>query len=48
MRLGVRPPGVKESWEKCGVRVQARILAFDQLCEYDAMEKQVASVRGTL
>ena len=29
-RLGIRPPGVKASWDECGLETQALIVAFDQ------------------
>ena len=40
MRLGIRPPGVKESWEDCGVLAQSMILAFDQIMTHDEDERE--------
>jgi hypothetical protein len=38
----VRPPGVKETWDDCGVFTQAMILAFDQICSSDEKSWQTA------
>ena len=47
MRLGIRPPGVKDSWEENGVHTQALILAFDHLCEHDEAELLKSTVPRT-
>ena len=42
LRVGMRPPGVPESWDKCGVVTQALVLAFHQVCEHEESERDVA------
>lgn len=37
-RLGIRPPGVKASWEDHATEMQALILAFDQVASHDESE----------
>ena len=46
-RLGIRPPGVKASWDECGLETQALIVAFDQTRSYDESEweAQLAGAR---
>jgi hypothetical protein len=41
---------VKDSWDKCGVEVQAKILAFDQTMQHDEEEReaQLAGARKPL
>ena len=39
-RLGIRPPGVKPSWDECGVEAQALIVAFEQVRSYDEAERE--------
>lgn len=41
-RLGVRPPGVKESWDECGLEAQALMIAFEQISSYDELEQEAA------
>ena len=38
--LGVLPPGVKPTWDDCGVQTQAQIVAFDQTRAYDESERE--------
>jgi len=38
----VRPPGVKAAWDDCDVITQARIIAFNQVREYDELEERKA------
>jgi hypothetical protein len=35
----MRPPGVPESWEEASVVIQAKVLAFDQVCSHDEIEE---------
>ena len=44
-RLGIRPPGVKESWDDHAVEMQSIILAYDQVASHDESEWE-ASVAG--
>ncbi len=37
--LGIRPPGVKESWDACDVRTQAMILAYQQIRDYEGRKR---------
>ena len=39
-RLGIRPPGVKPSWDECGLEERALILAFDQTRTFDCQERE--------
>lgn len=32
-RIGIRPPGIPESWDECNIKQQAQILAFDLIRE---------------
>jgi hypothetical protein len=38
-RLGIRPPGVKPSWDENGVEAQALIVAYHQTRSYDDDER---------
>lgn len=40
-RFGVKPPGVKDTWDECDVETQARLVAFHQLAENDDWDLQV-------
>jgi hypothetical protein len=40
--VGVRPPGVLPTWDDNGVETQAKILAFDQLADYDETKLKAA------
>lgn len=46
VRLGVKPPGVPDSWENMGVITQALVLAFDQVMTHDEDERSVALAGG--
>jgi len=39
-RLGVKPPDVKDRWEDNNPVTQAKMLAFEQLCQYEESQKQ--------
>lgn len=36
--VGIRPPGLKPSWDECGADLQALIMGFAQLHDYDEAE----------
>jgi hypothetical protein len=38
---------VKDKWEECGAYVQAKLIAYDQTCDYDESERdaQLAGAR---
>jgi hypothetical protein len=38
-RFGIRPPGVKDSWEDIPPPIQARLLQADQGMEYDELKQ---------
>lgn len=42
MMFGVRPPGVKDSWDDCDVVTKANLLAFMQTYEHDEAETRAA------
>jgi hypothetical protein len=44
LRVGIRPPGVPQHWDDCGVVAQALILAFDQTCSHEEDERAAQMV----
>ena len=41
--MGVKPPGVMETWDKCNFWIQAKLLAYWQLRDYENQEETVAT-----
>lgn len=35
LRCGVKPPGVAGSWNECSPVVQAQMIAFSEIAEYE-------------
>lgn len=34
-RFGVLPPGVKRSWDECGLQARKDMLNYDEIASYD-------------
>lgn len=42
-RMGIRPPGVEDTWDKCDVATQAMLIVFDEVLtrrEEDILDAQ--------
>ena len=42
----MRPPHVKDSWDKCTPYIQAHVLAFHQTREYEEHELMIAQAKA--
>lgn len=38
-RFDIKPPGVKDKWEDCGVLTRARLMAFEQIRDIELQER---------
>ncbi len=46
LRCGLKPPGIENTWEECSPLIQAHMLAYNDICEYE--EAQQHAVHGVI
>jgi hypothetical protein len=44
-RLGIRPPGIENSWDDCNIWSQALILSYSQIRELEEIELLEATMK---